>query len=90
MHFKVFLVLQSRTKTVIPRDHLHLKECITSLGFLAAVIWVVTAAKQPGGGTWLIFDRHVWLASQNPSLHYSLFFLVNCRLHLGHFWANMY
>jgi len=38
---------RSRTKAVIPRDHLQLKECMTSLLVsLAAVIWVVTAAKE--------------------------------------------
>jgi len=38
---------RSRTKTVIPRDHLQLEKCMTSLLFsLAAIIWVVTAAKQ--------------------------------------------
>ena len=37
-----------RANTAIPRDHLHvqLEECMTSLVSLAAVIWVVTAAKQ--------------------------------------------
>ena len=35
-----------RAKTVIPRDHLQLEECMTNLVSLAAVIWVVTAAKQ--------------------------------------------
>lgn len=40
----------SCAKTVIPRDHLQLEECITSPVSLAAVVWVVMAAKQPGGG----------------------------------------
>ena len=31
----------SHAKTVIPRDHLQLEECMTSLVSLAAVIWVV-------------------------------------------------
>jgi len=33
----------SRAKTVIPRDHLQLEECMTSLVSLTTVIWVVTA-----------------------------------------------
>jgi len=37
---------RSRAKTVIPRDHLQLQECMKSLVSLIAVIWVVTAAKQ--------------------------------------------
>ena len=38
---------RSRAKTVIPRDHLQLEECMTSLvSALTAVIWVVTASKQ--------------------------------------------
>ena len=40
----------SHAKPVIPRDFLQLEECITSPVSLAAVVWVVTAAKQPGGG----------------------------------------
>ena len=32
-----------------------LEECMISLVSLAAVIWVVTAAKQPGGDTWVKF-----------------------------------
>jgi len=36
----------SRAKTVVPRDHLQLGECMISLLSLAAVIWVVMAAKQ--------------------------------------------
>ena len=40
----------SRTKTVIPGNHLQLKECMTSLVSLAALTWVATAAKQPAGG----------------------------------------
>ena len=62
MHFTVFLhgfakevTPRSHAKTVIPRDHLQLEESITSLISKAAVIWVVTAAKQPGGGTWVNF-----------------------------------
>ena len=46
---------RSHAKTVIPRNHLQLKECMTSLVSLAAFIWVATAAKQPGGGTWASF-----------------------------------
>ena len=38
----------SHVKNVIPRDHFQLEEYMTSLVSLAAVIWVVTAAKQPG------------------------------------------
>ena len=34
----------------------------------AHVIWVVTAPKQPGEGTWIIFAGYVPLASQNPTL----------------------
>jgi len=36
---------RSRAKTVIPKDHLQLEECMPSLVSLA-VIWLVTAAKQ--------------------------------------------
>jgi len=35
----------SRAKTLILRDHLQLEECMTSLVSLAAITWVVTAAK---------------------------------------------
>lgn len=37
---------RTRAKTVVPRDHFVLKECMTSLVFLVTVIWVVTVAKQ--------------------------------------------
>ena len=48
---------RSHAKTVIPWNHLQLKECMTSLVSLAALIWVSTAVKQPGGGTgmWVNF-----------------------------------
>ena len=48
---------RSHAKTVIPRNHLQLKECMTSPVSLAALVWVATAAKQPGGGTgtWVNF-----------------------------------
>ena len=36
----------SGAKTVVPRDHLQLGECMTSLVSLAAVIWVITASKK--------------------------------------------
>ena len=52
-HFTFFLVLQRTlhhaapgAKTIFPRDHLQLEECMTSLVSLAAVISVATAAKQ--------------------------------------------
>ena len=46
---------RSHAKTVIPGSHLQLKECMTSLVSLAALTWVATAAKQPGGGMWINF-----------------------------------
>ena len=37
---------RTRAKTGVPRDHLRLEECMTSLVSLASVICVLTAAKQ--------------------------------------------
>ena len=37
---------RTRAKTGVPIYQLRLQECMTSLVSLAAVIWVVTAAKQ--------------------------------------------
>ena len=53
MHLKLFsgfakkVTPCSHAKTLIPRDHLQLKDCITSSVSLAAIIWVIMAAKLP-------------------------------------------
>ena len=74
----------THAKTVIPRNQLQLEECMTSLVSLAAIIWVVTAAKQRRGGTWAIFAGYVPLASQSP-YPIVVYSVVIYRLHLSHF-----
>ena len=63
---------RTHAKIVIPRNQLQLEECMTSLDSLAAIIWVVTAAKQRTGGTWVNFCW-VWPLCRWPLPHYSLF-----------------
>ena len=58
---------RTHAKTVIPRNQLQLEECMTSLNSLAAIIWVVTAAKQRRRVCW------VWPLCRWPLPHYSLF-----------------
>ena len=95
IHFSVFSGFAKEVtprihgaKTVIPRDHLKLKECMTSLVSLAAVIWVVTTAKQPGGATWVNFW---WVCAAGLSEPYPIiaYSVTNYRLHLIYLCANM-
>ena len=49
---------------------------------------VIQTLDTRGGLLGLIFAGYVPLASQSP-YPIIVYFVANCRPHLGHFWANM-